>query len=328
MTTGLVRAGLIALEDACESVGGQVVSATTDGATAVFHVEAEVLDRLTRLPKERYQNALDAVPGLRAAIEQAPPVQNLLQGRRNMGQPPEIIEVKAVGNWAEIYKTRGYVLKNTTRDATDEVVHVGRAGMRVSAEEMIAFGQERDEIPTWTLSRLASAQAIYDGKALDLVQITSTRKVNLDFDLKLIPRGDGTFRPPATLEEFAAFRESAENLRRQGAPATIDRVLLAQAGVQQRGGDEAAVARMWLRAILKGQGGLPVPKMPAREIAERLGIDVMDIKNARRANRPFLPLPHTPRTVAALETMLGLLGLHAPADLRDAEEHSELFSQI
>ena len=97
--------------------------------------------------------------------------------------------------------------------------------------------------------------------------------------------------------------------------------------MQQRGDDEAAVARMWLRAVLKEVRGLPVPTLTDREIAKRLGIDQMDVKNAKRAGRPFLPLPHTPRTVAALETMLELLGLPCPADLRDVKEHPELFSR-
>lgn len=85
---------------------------------------------------------------------------------------------------------------------------------------------------------------------------------------------------------------------------------------------------MWLMAFPKVSGGLPVPSLTSREVAERLGIDVTDNKNARRSSRPFLPLPHTSRAVAAIETMLERLGLTTPDDFQDPQAHPELFSQV
>jgi len=288
--TGAVRAALIALQDAVEECGGRVHSATTDGCTVSFPGSPET------------HPDLDSIPGLKAAIMRKPAVKAMSQGLVNMGLPADPLELKAVGDSCEVWKTRGYVIRRG-----DDVLHVGRAGHQLSAEELHEHAAS-DEIGRWELKSLASAQSIYDGKNKDLVELRSTRRVNLDYDFKLIPTGRGGYRPPRDLEEFEEWREAADGARRQGIRATETRVALSVASVQLRGGEVATVRRQLLRALLQDVGGSRPEGLTDREVAERLGLNATDAKNAKR--RAFKPLPDTPAIRKIMDELMLESGLH------------------
>lgn len=289
MITGIVRAALVDLQDAIEEIGGVVHSATTDGCAASFAVPPGNV------------KSLDDIPGFWDAVLRKPGIQWMRQGLLNMGRPPEPFDLKAIGDSCEIWKTRGYAIRREGR-----VVHKGMGGHRLTPDELSEHARS-DEIGTWTLKSLTGVQKVYTGKARDIVNIKSVRRVNLDYDYKLIPDGQGGYRPPETLEEFFEWREAAETIRRGDRRATEARVRMNLAGISQRGGEDVATRRMFLRAIAQDLCGMRPRDLKDREIAERLGFDPMDMKNARR--RPYQPLPDLPEIRNIIGGMLTSLGM-------------------
>lgn len=306
--TGLVRAALIGLMDAAEDVGGVILAATTDGAMIAF-------------PDLPYAPGadIDDVPGLRDAVMSKPAIAALSQGRVNSGCDPSPVEVKHVGDNAIVMKTRGYILRAGT-----SVQHIAKCGHQMAgrdhdtqAEQLEAY-HNSTHIDTWHMTTLSSAQKIWDGKAADVVRNTEDRRVNVDFDFKVIPDGRGGFRPPADLEEFISWRETVDNIRRKPKPgkngrekpayrATIERVRMARSGIRIRGGEEETLRRMFLYAIAQDVAGLfPGDESGApitqSELARRTGVSVTDIKNARR--RSFR---QPPRSEIAMHVLLELL---------------------
>ena len=294
--TGLVRAALVELMDASEEVGGVVLAATTDGAMIGF-------------PGIPYcQNGkIDSVPGLMEAIMSKPAIAALSQGRINSGADPCPVEVKHVGDNALVMKTRGYILK-----AGNSVQHIAKCGhqIRGTYDDQAAQLEEyhnSEEIGTWRVSPLSSAQKIWDGKVEDLISLPEDRRVNVDYDFKVIPDGFGGVRPPHDIEEFLSIRETVDNIRRTPKPdqsgygrparrATIDRVLLARAGLRIRGSEEETLRRMFIYAIAQDLTGLyprdsTGSKITQSKLAELAGVSITDIKNARR--RSYVPPPHS-----------------------------------
>jgi hypothetical protein len=271
--TGAVRSALIELQDAIEEAGGTVHSATTDGCMASFPGHPDT------------HKTLADIPGLLEAVYRKPGIQRMRDGLRNMGLADTVLELKAVGNGCEVWKTRGYVI---WRDR--EVKHLAKAGHQLDIEGLLEVSHD-PEIRTWTMTSLASAQAIYDGDHEDLVSITKDKRANLDFDFKLIPDGRGSFRAPKDLDEFLDWRESAETLRKSGRRATTERVALNVGGHSLRGDVIATVRRKLLRALLQDVGSSRPKGVSDRDIAERLGFTATDAKNAKR--RSFAPLPDT-----------------------------------
>lgn len=271
--TGAVRAALIELQDAIEEVGGVVHSATTDGCMASFPGHPDT------------HKTLEDIPGLLEAVYRKPAIQRMRDGLRTMGLPDTPLELKAVGDSCEVWKTRGYVI---WRDG--EVKHLAKASHQLDVEGLCEVARAPD-IKTWTMKSLASAQAIYDGKHEDLISVRQERRANLDFDFKLIPDGRGGYRPPQDLDEFLDWREQADVVRKSGRRATTEHVALSLGGHSLRGDIEATVRRKLLRALVQDIGGVRPEDMTDREIAERLGFSPTDAKNAKR--RSFSPLPDT-----------------------------------
>ncbi|MFB9570675.1 hypothetical protein ACFFRS_27235, partial [Saccharopolyspora hordei] len=158
--TGLVRTALIEMMDAAETVGGVILAATTDGAMIAF-------------PDIPYTPTadIDTVPGLMDALLSKPAIAALSQGRINSGADPSPVEVKHVGDCAYVLKTRGYVLR-----AGNDVQHIAKCGHQLEgnaneqAAQLDAY-HNSDDIDTWRLSHLSSAQKIWDGKAKDLIRL-------------------------------------------------------------------------------------------------------------------------------------------------------------
>ena len=291
-TTGIVRAALVALQDAIEEVGGVVHSATTDGCCASFPGSPDTHPDLSH------------IPGLMDAILGKPAIRQMQQGLLNMCLPGNPLDLKSVGDSCEIWKTRGYVIK-----LGETVKHVGKAGHQLSAEEL-SENAASSSIDRWEMKSLTSAQSIYDGKNNDLIALRESRRVNLDFDFKLIPDGRGGYRPPRDLHEFQDWRESAEAIRKSGLRATESRVAMSVVGVQLRGGETPAVKRQLLRALLQNVGGIRPAKLKDRELAELLGYSATDAKNAKR--RPFQALPRTAEIERILRLVLREAGLVDP----------------
>lgn len=307
--TGLVRAALIELMDAAEDVGGVVLAATTDGAMIAF----------PDIPY--FENAgVDDVPGLREAFMSKPAIAALSLGRVNSGCDPSPVEVKHVGDEAYVMKTRGYILL-----AGGVAQHVAKCGHQMPGGDINAHADrlmryhKSEFIETWRMSTLSSAQKIWDRKAADVVrEVHDTRRVNVDYDFKMIPEGEGRFRPPVDVEEFKSWRETVDNIRRKPKPrkdgreqparrASIERVRLARAGVRIRGTEEDALRRMFLYAIVQDLAGLyprnaKGDKITQAELAKRAGVSVSDIKNARR--REFVK---PPRSDIAMHVLLDIL---------------------
>ena len=325
--TGLVRTALIEMMDAAETVGGVVLAATTDGAMIAF-------------PNISYTPTadIDTVPGLMEALLSKPAIAALSKGRINSGADPCPVEVKHVGDNAYVLKTRGYVLR-----AGNEVQHIAKCGHQLQgsvdeqADHLDAYRNSED-IGTWRLSHLASAQKIWDRKVKDLIRLEpEERRVNVDFDFKVIPDGVGGFRPPKDLEEFQTIRETSDNIRRKPKPdvngcvrpakrATIDRVLLARAGLRVRGTEEETLRRMFLYAIAQnilelyprnGEGYM----ITQLELAGRAGVSITDIKNARR--RKFIP---PPRSEIALHVLQDLFRDTHQMEMTITPEMGALFS--
>ncbi|MFG6511037.1 MULTISPECIES: hypothetical protein [unclassified Sulfitobacter] len=291
--TGLVRSALTGLIDAIEECGGTVLAATTDGAMGSF-------PHLAHLPRPI---TLSDIPGFLDAALRKPAIRALAAGMQNMGIAGDPIEIKHVGDRAKVWKTRGYIIFDG-----DTPQHIARAGHRGSAEDLMKFDDEDDGDLRWTLSRLSSAQSIWDGKTNDLVNIFEARRVNLDFDFKRIPTANDNFRPPRDIAEFEDWRETMENIRKRGERATLSKVKTAQAGIKMQGGEKAAVKRQLLRAIVQNLSGVyprddegkPVTQ---KKLAERLGVTVMDVKNAK--HRTFTKLPHTDIALSVFAKTLG-----------------------
>ena len=271
--TGAVRAALIELQDAIEEVGGVVHSATTDGCMASFPGHPDT------------HKTLEDIPGLLEAVYRKPAIQRMRDGLRNMGLPDTPLEVKAVGDSCEVWKTRGYVI---WRDG--EVKHLAKASHQLDVEGLCEVARAPG-IQKWTMKSLASAQAIYDGKYEDLVSVQQERQANLDFDFKLIPDGGGGYRHPQDLDEFLDWREQADVVRKSGRRATEVNIALSLGGHSLRGDTEATVRRKLLRAFMQDVGGVRPLGLTDREIAERFGFSPTDAKNAKR--RHFSPLPDT-----------------------------------
>lgn len=314
--TGLVRAALIDLMDASEDVGGVMLAATTDGAMIAF-------PHIPYAPK-RFQDGnpvfeIHDVPGLHEAIMSKPAIKALSQGRINMGCGPDVVEVKHAGDEVIVMKTRGYILR-----AGGKVQHLARCGHQIDgatqddrASKLEAM-YNSDRIGTWKMKYLSSAQKVWDETTLDIINISNERRTNVDFDFKVIPDGQGNFRPPEDLAEFQSWRDTVDNIRREPKPskggdvqaahrATLGRVLLARAGIRVRGDEEATLRRMFLYAVVQNIASLhpitPEGKpITQAELARRAKVRVTDIKNAKR--RTFIPVP---RTEIALHVLLELL---------------------
>jgi hypothetical protein len=295
--TGLVRAALIGLMDAAEEVGGLTLAATTDGAMIAF-------PGLPYTPDAK----IDDVPGLWSAMMEKPAIAALSQGRINSGCAPSPVEIKHIGDNALIMKTRGYILR-----AGDKTKHIAKCGHQLAAgdadaqaRQLTAFHRS-ESIGTWRMSTLSSAQKIWDGKTSDVIRLEEDRRVNVDYDFKMIPDGFGGFRPPVDLEEFLSWRETVDNIRRQPKPdrdgnerparrATIERVRLSRSGIRVRGSEEETLRRMFLYAVAQDIAGLYPRHVEGKKItqaalAKRAGVSVTDIKNARR--RAFIPPPRS-----------------------------------
>lgn len=302
MITGIVRTALIELQDAIEEMGGIIHSATTDGCAASFPIPADQVA------------SLEDIPGFWEAVLDKPGVAAMRLGLLNMNRPGVPLELKAIGDSCEIWKTRGYVIRRAGC-----VKHSGRAGHQLSPDEMSERAQG-DEIGHWTMRSLAGVQKIYEGKVSDVIRLESKRKDNLDYDFKQIPDGKGGYLPPATLDEFLDWREAAETIRKSGQRASETRVRLNLARINPRGGQETAVRRMFLRAIAQDIAGVRPPGVKDRAIAEAVGMTGDDMKNAKR--RPYQPLPDLPEIREIIEGMLATLGMEG------REIPVELLSQV
>ncbi|WIV50281.1 hypothetical protein QQG91_11460 [Marivivens sp. LCG002] len=313
MITGTVRAALVELIDAIEESGGSVVAATTDGALAVF-------------PNIRFERGrgIDDVPGLREAIDAKPAIGVIAAGLANMGCAPMPVEVKHVGDNVEVFKTRGYILRDGGK-----VEHCARAGMKLNPPEIQAYLADDDKMGKWELTRLCSAQSIYDRKYADLVEVKEDRSVNVDYDFKRIPCVDGSFRAPKDYDEFISYRKSAQNVRRDNKRASIARVRFGVSNVQQRGGVEAAAFRQFIRAIAHDLFGL-YPRddqgnlIPQALLAKRLEVKLDDIKNAKRSR--FSPPPRSEMTQEILNKVLKAAHVGAMPDISE-EAVGSLFSK-
>lgn len=336
--TGLVRAALIGLMDAVEQVGGVVLAATTDGAMVAFpkiKFKPEFLNS-----KGKPEVDISAVPGLYEALMDNPAIRALSRGRQNMGCDPLPVEVKSAGDNAHVLKTRGYYLR-----FQEEVQHIAKCNLQLNGMDVnkqalaLKMFSDMDTIPSWNMSYLASAQKIYDGKASDVVRINESRRVNVDYDFKMIPDGLGGFRPPRTLEEFNAFRDTVDNIRRAPKPdkngkvkkskrATINRVMMARSGIRVYGDEEASLRRMFLYAIVQDIAGLHPrdadgSKILSVELARRARVSTNDIKNAKR--RTFKP---PPRTEIALHVLQDILNDTHLSLMNITQEMEVLFAKI
>ena len=286
--TGLVRAALIDLQDAIEEAGGLVHSATTDGCMASFPGHPDT------------HQTLEDIPGLMDAIERKSAIKVMRAGLKNMGLPDVILELKAIGDSCEIWKTRGYAICHN-----NEVKHLAKAGHQLDLDGLRDVAED-PHIRTWTMRSLSSAQSIYDGSHEDLVSITRDKRANLDFDFKLIPTSEGSYRPPIDIDEFLDWRESSDHLRKAGMRATHDRVSLAVGGHSLHGDSRATIRRKMLRALLQNIADARPPRLSDRDIAGAMGFTATDAKNAKR--RDFTPLPDTPEIRAMIEDELHCAG--------------------
>lgn len=308
--TGIVRAALIGLIDSIEECGGTVLAATTDGAMASF-------PHLAHLPRPV---TLCDVPGLLDAAMAKPAIRALAAGLSNMSITDPPIEIKHVGDQAIVWKTRGYIILDG-----GTVQHLARAGHRGSAADLIGYDRDDSGASRWTLQRLSSVQSIWDGKQQDLISLFEDRRVNLDFDYKRIPSVDGAFRPPVDIAEFEEWREKMESIRKSGERATISKVRMSMSGIKLQGGEVEALKRQLLRAVAQDVGGLfprdlDGNRLTQKSLADRLGVTIMDIKNAKR--RSFSKLPHTSVAEEVVQEVLEALypgGQHVDREKIDRE---------
>lgn len=283
MTTSLVRAALCSMEDAMRSVGADVLASTTDGCMSVFNVGDNRLYDMDNKPEFDH-----LVPNLDLSNPRYAPIKAMQIGRTNLNLNPKgWIEAKHLGNEYVVFKTRGYYLAHhgvATFNAKGG--HKIDGDMDVVKDEIDRLFNEADpsQLP---FKRLLSCFDIADQKTPDLVSKNEKRTANLDWDWKRELLEDGSSRPFATLTEIALHREAAHTIRKKGQRATREAVKLNIAGVKLHGGSEATIRRVLLRAIIKQVGGWSVGKMKYQEIADRLGVTVQDLKNAKyREYRP------------------------------------------
>jgi hypothetical protein len=88
--------------------------------------------------------------------------------------------------------------------------------------------------------------------------------------------------------------------------------------VKIHGGSEQTIHRMLLRAIMHHAGGWSPGNLKHAEIAEKLGVTIQDIKNAKRREYRPQTLPRGPLFDKVAVDICQRLGLTLSNGMRDA----------
>ena len=107
-------------------------------------------------------------------------------------------------------------------------------------------------------------------------------------------------------------------IRKRGSRATREAVKLNLAGVKIHGGSEQTIRRMLLRAIMHHAGGWSPGKLKHAEIAEKLGITIQDVKNAKRREYRPQTLPRGPLFEKVAADLCQRLGISLNDEMRNA----------
>lgn len=289
LCTGLVRAALSCLISEAEKYPDvTVLSATTDGCMLrmPYHGEIHLNDKGKPIPPKLQ----DVLPGLYQSLTRLYPIKMLMAGRRNMNLSPDgWLESKHVGDEAITVKTRGYLLRWQGHET-----FLARCGHKVETADDLESIWEDETIGSLAVESLVSIHDIAAGKHVDLVNVTTYRRVNACYDYKRLLHPDGSTSLPESVGQVIKTRAAAEAVRRTGRRATPEAVALALAGVPQHGGAEAAIRRQVIRAIAHNHGGWRPRKLRDVDIANALGIGSNVLKNAKRRKFIAKSLPPGP----------------------------------
>lgn len=312
MCTGLVRAALACVVHQAEQFPGvTVLSATTDGCMLriPFDGEIEVNDNGEPIPPH-----LQAVlPGLYEKLVELYPIRMLIAGRRNLGLPDHgWLESKHVGDEALTIKTRGYVLRWKGKQT-----FLARCGHKVKDAGELEAIWEDDQIGKLAVESLVSINDIAEGRQVDLVNVTTYRRVNACFDYKRLLNPDGSTSLPESVGQVIQYRTASDTVRRSGRRATPEAVALAIAGVRQHGGTEATIKRQVLRAIAHNHGGWRPKKLRDVDIAEALGISPNELKNAKKRKFLAKTLPPGRLFEKVIKDIAKKLGMRITQQMRD-----------
>jgi hypothetical protein len=309
--TGLVRDALAAVSCCADQFSEvTVLSATTDGCmlSLPYDKEIELNEHGEPIPPPLQL----AHPALYEKLITLYPVRALRAGLQNMGLcPDEWLVSKHVGDEALILKTRGYLLRWKGKQT-----FLAKCGHKISNADDLEALYYDEKIEPLPVTSLVSMQDIAQGKQVDLVQVTTKRRANADYDFKRVLHPDGTTTLPETVADIIECRMASDAVRRSGRRATVDAVALYRSGVQQRGGSEAAMRRQVLYAIAHSMAGWRPKGIKDKDIALLLGVSPDALKNAKRRKFLSRSLPAGPLLEKVIKDIAKKLKLRVTPEMR------------
>lgn len=284
-----------------------------DGLTEVaeFYEEKNGVPQL----KDEVKESLDPIltrlgcQELMTEINRFLPVRQMRASRREMSGSEEIFELKHLADQITSIKTRGQIgrlnsghtsllarfghkppLSEEITDPEEYKRVMDAGGVVRDTEDTKWFDRHLhrmqeglEKIETYTFISLASFQKIIKSKGkMDLMKLTSKRRINFDFDWKrrMVWRDEehtavSPFTVPhQSVTSMLRHRDQMESIRRTGYRARPEKVLqrLQVQGrtIRYRDGEPVAVTRLFLRGVLQGKIPLNSKRTTYAALAEKL----------------------------------------------------------
>lgn len=257
--TSLVRSAMIEMVNYFQnSEGVEVLNATTDGM-------------MIAIPKSYFPSSFKVqtnefgvvncdnisfgqiFPNFYKDLSDKYAIRFLMQGRQNLGQDTNWIEIKHFGDLAHTWKTRVNCI--VYRGVTQHIARESAMDRNIKTyEELLAYDHE--EFTEIESSELTSIKDMLKYKC-DLVsrraisEHTEIRKVNLDYDYKRQLNSDGSTSQFRIIEDWERRRTSSVEIRKTGKRAIPELIMLKEAGVEVKGSLEQIILRIFVIALMR-----------------------------------------------------------------------------
>ena len=321
MVTGVVRAALSSIVDALGRLDGyDVISATTDGVLysaplSKKHLSIENLLFNKHILEAQYESSIvkalesgsdnfinkfeDIDITLYKELLKYPSIRLLQNSRKSLGFS-EFIEVKHVATEVTNMKTRGQIGFYEYKGVKYPTV-LAKAGTKLNGSKLEQATEllrlyESEEIEHHEVSTLASLRSILDNNdpLNDLVSVTTTVKINTDYDYKRRPvQKSNRTLPFKDIAEGNLYRGCSKHLRNKGYRAFTYRVEyavhLSKNNVKKRGSSKDFVIRHFLRGFTQGVKPFPglcgLTLQDVVDELEHVGVTLHKVKEARSRDK-------------------------------------------
>lgn len=265
MTTGIVRAAMIAMINEINSFPGcAVINATTDGC-------------MISIPKGKYQinnevkpTFKELLPELYKRLENLYAIQLLETGRKNMGLEPHTwLEIKAIGDEVNTWRTRANYLNKNGNTLAIARGNIPRTIVKDSKDMQLVINTGENSIDEANLTNIQDMIKY----GWDLVRKPSRkRKIHFDYDYKrVLNENNSTNKAPKSIKEWEEYRNVLNSLHKAGKTANYELMELKKGNtnIRVQGSTTLTIVRIFTSAYLQLKGWRDY-NLKDYEIANRL----------------------------------------------------------